>query len=225
MAPTKRRARASKKKGTRKGRKRSSAKSITAIVRHEMGKELETKMVTNLPYWTGNITTTGALSGGLFTYITLGTSANQRIGDEIHCRGIRWSGIMKGGQSGSGGITDDAWNRVTIVIFEGAAGLTLSSLGTSAPQNDTIWNKEYVQNIGKVMYKRTFLLKPGGVDGSGYQIAVQQFHIYVKLNMKITYYSTNKPDKDYYVYAVSDSGASPYPSIPSDNMTIYYKDS
>lgn len=209
-------------KGYRKYKKsRYGGKGLVKMIKAVTLKVAETKSATNDPYWTGAINNTGSLSGGIYQYIAKGTDPNQRVGAKITCRGIKWFGLLMGGQTGAVG--DDLWNQIRIVIFTAPSTTVLADLGT-APSITTIWTHENVRKYQKVLYDKKFFLRSNAISGNGYLPALRKFKVWIKLNDIMTWSSGTNTNKDIFIYAVSDSSAIPHPSIVEDSITRYWKD-
>lgn len=205
----------------RKGSKKNLAKMVKAITL----KQVETKFKSWNPYdATTAITSTGRMPGaGFFGGLTQGTGRDQRVGDKILAKGIRWTGLLEGGQSQ--GALDDDYNLVRIVIFKAnKAQMVVGDMGATAPVMENIFNKENIRYLNQVVYDKKILLKSPGLSGAGYMTASKKIKIWIPLKDTIKWTASNLPDYDFYYWMISDSTAAPSPAFANDQLTIYWKD-
>lgn len=160
------------------------------------------------------------------TDIDEGDDLNARTGRMIQLSSFTLRGSFVGAQNG--GVTDDAYNTVRIVLALWDS-TTNTPLATNGAIIDTIIQKEraFGKGLVKVYYDKTFMLNTPGVDGDGYLPAVKQISIFKKLgDKKIKYCSADgaTAEQKLILSIISDSSAIVNPGFVHGRMNLRYED-
>lgn len=225
----------SKRKFQKKYKKKYYKKNISKIVSKIIDKNTETKEMVITDVVAGlNSIGTGSLTSvplcALTNLIVPGNGFNQRIGNTIFLKGIRYYFPFSN-------LSADTFNRIRWCVimphkdYPGTA--TVGQFINDVFGTNGTWNQFSPINTDKykVLVDKFILLKVQADAGTtSTQVPdVKLKQGYIKINKQIRYefdgsQNSNRPTTEIYSFAISDSNAVPNPGTIGGFFKLYYKD-
>lgn len=200
---------------------------IKKMIAKQLEKNVEWKSyTTDLLYQYGAIGSSW-IEQGISENIAEGVTENTRVGRKLTIKSIEIRGVIS--QGSVGGITDDAYNVIRMVIghFNGntAAPMTAAGIGIDM-QIDR--HSHTLTKLVKKYLDKYITLVPANVITAGYTPQLKMFKYYKKFPKGITVHygddTSSHYDHNLVVSMISDSAAAVDPGFINGYMKVSYTD-
>ena len=156
--------------------------------------------------------------------ITAGASYAARVGNQIWVTGVRIKAVITGGQTYPIPVTtDDPYNvfRLVLALWQRTTGATAFCTGTAL---HTPLTRSSLPVLSRFTSTRPSACSPRVLLGGGYQKAARMIDLWIPINTKINFTSSNVPSSNsqqLVLSFLSDSSANPSPQIDG-SVNAYY---